>query len=69
MNLRTVRAKSAEESNSNTPVYPFAGRQPGKIPFQHADHCQFWDARTSLDRMLSLAALESATMKRITIKN
>jgi hypothetical protein len=32
MNLRTVRAKSAEESDSNTPVYPFCRAATGENP-------------------------------------
>jgi hypothetical protein len=32
MNLRTVRAKSVEESNSNTSVYPFCRMATGEKP-------------------------------------
>jgi hypothetical protein len=56
MNLRTVRAKSVKDRTRIHPFIRFAGRLPWKSPFQYADHYQFWDARTSLDRMLSLAA-------------
>ena len=56
MNLRTVRAESAEESNSNTSVYPFWRTATGEKPFQYADHYQFWDERTSQDRMFGVVA-------------
>jgi hypothetical protein len=56
MNLRTIRAKSAEESASNKFVYPFCRTATGEKPLPIRGSLTIWDARTSLDRMLSLAA-------------
>jgi hypothetical protein len=56
MNLRMVRAKSAEESNSNTSVYPFSRTATGKKPVPIRGSLPILGCKNSLDRMLSLSA-------------
>jgi len=46
MNLRTVRAKSAEESSSNTSVYPFCRTATGEKPLPMRGSLPILRART-----------------------
>jgi len=51
------------------PFIRFAERLPGKSPFQYADHYQFWTQEPPWTACWASLPLESATLKRITIKN
>jgi hypothetical protein len=56
MNLRMVRAKSAEESNSNTSIYPFCWTATGEKPVPIRGSLPILGPKNLPHRMLSLAA-------------